>query len=105
MNYLIIYFSRNMINNFYLDKDKENFPKTTQIKQNVGIVNSSSDPEITEINKLIEILDFEGAKYLLEDKYKKEPGNVEVIDILSEVYFNLDEIEEAIHVNIMSSYI
>lgn len=58
----------------------------------------SNDTDILQVNKYIENFDFASAKAILENKLKKEPENVEVIDILSEVYFNLDEIDNTIRV-------
>jgi predicted Zn-dependent protease len=49
--------------------------------------------EMAEINKLIEDLDFESARVILENKLKQEPNNVEYIDTLAEVLMNLDEAE------------
>ena len=51
--------------------------------------------DMAEINKLIEDLEFETAKGLLENKLKQDPNNIEYIDTLSEVLMNLDEPEAA----------
>jgi tetratricopeptide (TPR) repeat protein len=54
------------------------------------------DQEMIEIDRLIEYLDFENAKILLENKFKKEENNVQVIDSLSEVLLNLGDADSAI---------
>ncbi len=61
-------------------------------------MNEVEDPELIEINKLIENLDYENAKNLLEKKIKNEPNNTEAIDTLAEVLLNMDETDTVIKV-------
>jgi tetratricopeptide (TPR) repeat protein len=65
-----------------------------KIQNNVEI--NKAEAEMNEINKLIESLDFESAKHLLQKRLSAEPKNVDVIDLMSEVLMNLDETEQAI---------
>jgi tetratricopeptide (TPR) repeat protein len=51
--------------------------------------------EISTIKHLINTCEYNSAQILLEKKFKKDPNNVEIIDLLSEVYFNQDNIEGA----------
>jgi hypothetical protein len=53
------------------------------------------DPEWEQIHTLIENLNYGDAKLLLITKLKSNPDDIEVLDTLSEVLFNLDEIEDA----------
>jgi predicted Zn-dependent protease len=68
-------------------------------KENIEQNTKHEDPEIDEINNLIDKLNYESARNLLINKIKKEPDNVEAIDILSEVLISLDEVEDAKQVN------
>ena len=52
-----------------------------------------------EINNLIENLDYEKAKNLLQNKINREPNNTEAIDTLAEVLLNMDETDSVIKVN------
>jgi len=56
------------------------------------------DPELLEINKLMENLDYENAKKKLEEKINREPNNTEAIDTLAEILLNLDETDSVIKV-------
>ena len=51
--------------------------------------------EISTIKHLINTCEYNSAQIILEKKFKKDPNNVEIIDLLSEVYFNQDNIEGA----------
>ena len=62
-------------------------------------MNKDEDLEIIEINNLIENLDYENAKNLLQNKIKREPNNTEAIDTLAEVLLNMDETDSVIKVN------
>ena len=64
----------------------------------------SRDPEMIEINKIIENLDYENAKKQLQKKLKKEPNNVEVLDTLSEVLMNMDEVESEKIIKVCLTY-
>lgn len=55
-----------------------------------------NDLEMTEIQKLIEELEYHTAKDRLEKKLTTNPNDVEVIDTLSEVLIDLGEVESAI---------
>jgi hypothetical protein len=59
---------------------------------------SHVDHEFEEINSLIENLDFENAKVLLQKKLKQDSGNTTAMDLMSEVYLGLDDTENAIKV-------
>ena len=45
------------------------------------------------INKFIENCDYTSAVILLEKKFKENPNDIKIIDLLSEVYFNLNNYE------------
>jgi hypothetical protein len=51
-----------------------------------------------EINKLIENLDYQNAKNLLQKKLNFEPNNTEVLDTLAEVLLNMDETDSVMKV-------
>ena len=51
--------------------------------------------DLDEIKTLMNNLDYEKAMELLEMKFKSNPNRIEVIDLLSEVYYELDNIEGA----------
>ena len=54
------------------------------------------DPnDLTAIKTLINNLDYETAAKLLETKYASNPNNIEVIDLLSETYYELDKLDLA----------
>jgi tetratricopeptide (TPR) repeat protein len=57
------------------------------------LTHENNNTQMAEINKLLEDLDFESARVILEKKLKQEPNNVEYIDTLAEVLMNLDEAE------------
>jgi thioredoxin-like negative regulator of GroEL len=61
-------------------------------------LNTAEDSEMIEINKLIENLDYENAKKLLQNKITREPNNTEAIDTLAEVLLNMDESDSVIKV-------
>ena len=65
---------------------------------NTYSLNAGEDPELAEINKLIENLDYENAKKFLEKKINSEPNNTEAIDTLAEILLNLDETDSVIKV-------
>jgi hypothetical protein len=58
-------------------------------------INQNQPQEFDHINTLIENLNYEEAKNQLLIKLKQDPNNIEILDIISEVLFNLDEIEDA----------
>lgn len=60
--------------------------------------NKKLDNELIKVNKLIDSFNFEGARKILEKIIKREPDNVIVLDLLWEVYFNLNEIDLAVQV-------
>jgi hypothetical protein len=62
-------------------------------------LNTDEDLEMIEINNLIENLDYEKAKNLLQNKINREPNNTEAIDTLAEVLLNMDETDSVIKVN------
>lgn len=52
--------------------------------------------ELKPIKEMIECMDYVPARALLEGKFLLDPNCVEVIDLLSDIYFNQDNIEGAI---------
>lgn len=54
------------------------------------------DEIVVQCNGLIENLEYEKAKELLEEAFKLDPSRIEIIDLIAEVYFNLDNLEGAI---------
>jgi hypothetical protein len=65
--------------------------------------NKLTDPEMDLINNYIDHLNYEEAKRLLIEKLKTNPNEIEVIDTLAEVLYNLDEMDEAMQVKIIYS--
>ena len=57
--------------------------------------NTKTNDDLNEIKTLINNLDYTKAMELLEMKFKSNPNRIEVIDLLSEVYYELDNIEGA----------
>ena len=51
--------------------------------------------EIQTIKDLINACEYDSAQILLEKQYKKDPNNIELIDLLSDVYFNQDNFDGA----------
>ena len=51
--------------------------------------------EIKIIKDLINACEYDSAQILLEKLYKKDPNNIELIDLLSDVYFNQDNFDGA----------
>ncbi len=76
--------------------NKTNFQKNINSENNITKSSASLDSEMIEINKLIENLEFDTAKVLLQNKINVDPNNLDVIDTMSEVLMNLDETEYAI---------
>ena len=68
------------------------------MKTKENINSNTQDQELIQINELINLLDYENANILLHEKLKREPNNVELLDILSEVLMSLDNTKEAIEV-------
>ena len=56
---------------------------------------TKTNNDLTEIKTLMNNLDYTKAMELLEIKFKSNPNRIEVIDLLSEVYYELDNIEGA----------
>lgn len=53
------------------------------------------DQIIEQSTTLIELGEFEKAKLMLEEAFKMDPSRIDVIDLVSDVYFNLDNLEGA----------
>jgi hypothetical protein len=54
---------------------------------------------------MIENLDYENAKKILEEKINREPNNTEAIDTLAEILLNLDETDSVIKVKFLKRII
>ena len=50
---------------------------------------------INQSTALIESFEYEKAREILEEAFKSNPSNIKIIDLISDVYFNLDNIEGA----------
>jgi hypothetical protein len=68
------------------------------MKTKENINSNTQDQELLQINDLINLLDYGNANILLHEKLKREPNNVELLDILSEVLMSLDNTKEAVEV-------
>ena len=55
----------------------------------------NSNPDLEKIKNLIESCEYSQAQLLLENLYKNNQNNIEIIDLLSDVYFNQDKIEKS----------
>ena len=51
------------------------------------------DQIIEQSTTLIELGEFDKAKVILEEAFKMDPSRIDVIDLISDVYFNLDNLE------------
>jgi hypothetical protein len=61
-------------------------------------IKTYTDEEIEQINTYIDNLDYETARLLLTNRLKKDPDDVEALDLLSEVLVNIGEEPEAVKV-------
>ena len=55
----------------------------------------NSNPDLVKIKQLIDSCEYNQAQKILENLYKTNENNIEIIDLLSDVYFNQDNIEQA----------
>ena len=55
----------------------------------------NSNPDLEKIKNLIESCEYSQAQLLLENLYKNNQNNIEIIDLLSDVYFNQDNFDGA----------
>ena len=55
----------------------------------------TSNPDLVKIKQLIDSCEYKQAQKILENLYKTNENNIEIIDLLSDVYFNQDNIEQA----------
>ena len=55
----------------------------------------NSNPDLVKIKQLIDSCEYNQAQKILENLYKTNENNIEIIDLLSDVYFNQDKIEKS----------
>ncbi len=55
----------------------------------------TSNPDLVKIKSLIDSCEYNQAQKILENLYKSNENNIEIIDLLSDVYFNQDNLESA----------
>ena len=55
----------------------------------------NSNLDLVKIKQLIDSCEYNQAQKILENLYKTNENNIEIIDLLSDVYFNQDNIEQA----------
>ena len=55
----------------------------------------TSNPDLVKIKSLIDSCEYNQAQKILENLYKSNENKIEIIDLLSDVYFNQDNLESA----------